>query len=97
MPPHLVGAFSESKPADAETQALFSTPEALAAVAAKAGHAVTALTVESFATQVVAGLKYRVTATLTGEGGAASRVTITAFKPLPHTGGPLAIEEVVAA
>jgi hypothetical protein len=92
----LVGAFSDAKPCDAETQALFSTPEALAAIAAKAGHAVSACTVDAISTQVVAGLKYRAAATLTGEGGE-KKVSILAFKPLPHTKLPLDIQEVTAA
>ena len=90
----LVGAFGAEKPCDAETQALFSSPAALAAIAAKVGHAVAAVAVEAVSTQVVAGLKYRAAATLTAEGGATSRVSILAFKPLPHTNLPLDIQEV---
>ena len=61
---------------------------------AKAGHAVSACEVSSVSTQVVAGLKYRAAATLTGEGGAQTRVSILAFKPLPHTNLPLDVQEV---
>ena len=93
----LVGACSEVKACDAETQALFSTPEALAAIAAKVGHAVSACAVESVSTQVVAGLKYRAAATLTGGEGGDRKVSILAFKPLPHTKLPLDVQEVTAA
>ena len=90
----LVGAFGAEKPCDEETQALFSSPAALAAIGAKLGHAVQACAVATVSTLVVAGLKYRAAATLTGEGGAQTRVSILAFKPLPHTNLPLDIQEV---
>ena len=93
----LVGAFGADKPCDDETQALFSSPAALAAIAAKVGHAVSACVVATVSTQVVAGLKYRAAATLTGEAGQTSKVSILAFKPLPHTNLPLDIQEVTPA
>ncbi len=41
----------------------------------------------------VAGLKYKVNATVNGS----TNVVIGAFKPLPHTGNPLEIQDVTAA
>jgi len=64
-----------------------------AAVAAALGRgAVGALVVEAFRTQVVAGLNYRVLASVDGE----PAVVITAFKPLPHTGAPLEVKAVAS-
>lgn len=71
---------------------LLPHPQVLAAVAAALGKPVASLTVESYRTQVVAGLNYRVLCRT--DGGEA--VVATAFKPLPHTGAPLEVKGAVA-
>ena len=91
---HLVGAFGQVKPAEAEQQALFSAPAVLAAISAKAGFAVASLIVETVSTQVVAGLKLRARCALTGAAGEARAANVLAFKPLPHTGLALEVQEV---
>jgi len=50
------------------------------------------LTITSYQTQVVAGLNYRVKATVIVS-GESKRIIFTAFKPLPHTQQPLEIKE----
>ena len=60
-------------------------------MAAALGRSVTSLVVEAFRTQVVAGLNYKVKASVDG-----ASVLISAFKPLPHTGTPLSITTVEA-
>lgn len=95
----LVGAFSVDKQPDDEVSALFTSAAVLDAVATKLGLAaggVTTLAVQSFQTQVVAGVKYKVKASLSLAAGGERSVTIVAFKPLPHTGNPLEVQEVAA-
>jgi hypothetical protein len=94
LAPHRAPPPPPPSQADADVRALFETPEVRAAVAAKAGAAVETLVVESFKTQVVAGLKYQVTVSVNG---APSSHVIHAFKPLPHTGAPLEVQDVTAA
>ena len=56
------------------------------------GKAVSSITIDSYKTQVVAGLNYRLKATT----DAGESVIVLAFKPLPHTGNPIEIKSVDA-
>lgn len=84
-----LGGFGDLKAfdaaADAELGALFSSPAVLAQLSEKLGKRVDAFEIKSFATQVVAGLNYKIVGVVNGT----EQVAIEAFKSLPHAGGEL--------
>ena len=86
----LTGGYSEDKIPDAEIQALFSSSvDSLSSLLQKS---VENLVLTSYQSQVVAGVNYRVKATVT-VAGETKRVVFTAFKPLPHTQQPLQVKD----
>jgi hypothetical protein len=86
----LTGGYSEDKIPDEEIQALFSSSvDSLSTLLQKT---VENLILVSYQSQVVAGVNYRVKATVT-VAGETKRVVFTAFKPLPHTQQPLQVKE----
>lgn len=79
----MLGGFSDAKPADADTKALFETAEIQMGLKNLLGFDVTEFTVEAYKTQVVAGLNYTLHGTVNGS----TKVEVHAFKALPHAGG----------
>jgi hypothetical protein len=86
----LTGAYGEDKIPDDEIHSLFSS--SLDSIRSKLNQSIENLTITSYQTQVVAGLNYRVKATVIVS-GESKRIIFTAFKPLPHTQQPLEIKE----
>ena len=87
----LTGAYGEDKIPDNEIHALFSS--SLDSIRSLINdQSIENLTITSYQTQVVAGLNYRVKATVI-VAGESKRIIFTAFKPLPHTQQPLEIKE----
>jgi hypothetical protein len=86
----LTGAYGEDKIPDDEIHSLFSS--SLDSIRSKLNQSIENLTITSYQTQVVAGLNYRVKATVI-VAGESKRIIFTAFKPLPHTQQPLEIKE----
>lgn len=76
-----VGGFSAAKPADEVVAKLFNSDEVKEGIRlAIGGASPDAVTVQSYTTQVVAGVNYKAQVTVNGE-----RYTVKVFKPLPYT------------
>lgn len=86
----LAGGYSDEKVPDDEIQTLFSSvSESLGVLL---GKPIENLILLSYQSQVVAGVNYRVNATVI-VAGETKRIVFTAFKPLPHTQQSLQVKE----
>ena len=90
----LTGAYGEDKIPDDEIQSLFSNSydSIRTLLSLLEDQKIENLLVTSYQTQVVAGVNYRVKATIS-VAGESKRIIFTAFKPLPHTQQPLEVKE----
>mmetsp|Transcript_21987 Transcript_21987/g.21683 ORF Transcript_21987/g.21683 Transcript_21987/m.21683 type:complete len:96 (+) Transcript_21987:23-310(+) len=79
----MAGGFSNVKPGDQEAQDIANTVKST--VATRTGHPLNVFRVVQYATQVVAGMNYK----LKVETDGGEHMHLRVYRPLPHTGeGP---------